>query len=445
MEEEGGDPERAAGGRSATFRPAADTLMTAGSKADAPGELARYRAVVWSRPPRGALGALRTQGFSHVRSYRVVPSLQSTRWYLPTTTRRAARRACDLYSPTTILGRMARGGARLMTGLGASCLLGEHLLLGSRAPSDIDAALSDAVSGRPFRLAVSLPHETGQWHRLWLLAIDDRGVPLAFAKYAYRPESAASLRREVEATRRMQASEWRSFTVPALLAATEIADGYLMVSAPLESDARESPGQLGARHFNVLVELAARPSARSTDELTERLAARCEALRSSLPASWADRLARAVDLVRKCSGLRELPTVRSHGDFVPWNIRVRPGDSRLVVFDWEQSEESQFALWDGFNFLAQVHIVLQRVSGEKSVARALACLGSSPLARALRLEQRQVACLHLAYLADASARWFESHRPFSTWSLEMSRTRTQPVRAGMIDAALALAERASRG
>jgi hypothetical protein len=82
-----------------------------------------------------------------------------------------------------------------------------------------------------------------------------------------------------------------------------------------------------------------------------------------------------------------------------------------------------------------VDIVLRRIPAEQSVRSALEQVGTSPLARELRLVPRQVWALYLAYLADSSARWFESHVP-STWQFEITRTRTQPVKAAMLDAAL---------
>ena len=116
-------------------------------------------------------------------------------------------------------------------------------------------------------------------------------------------------------------------------------------------------------------------------------------------------------------------------------MRRLAGDPRLAVFDWEQGQKSQFALWDAFNFLAQVDIVLRRIPAEQSVQAALKLVGASPLASELRLAPPQVLALYLAYLADSSARWFESHLR-STWQLEIPRTRTQPMKAAMLDAVL---------
>jgi hypothetical protein len=209
-----------------------------------------------------------------------------------------------------------------------------------------------------------------------------------------------------------------------------------MVSAPLPAASRASTSDLDPRHFTVLSELARHPGALATGALVESLGRRCEQLAAELPPPWARRLRRAVDVVASCEGLGELPTALAHGDFVPWNIRSLPGGARLALFDWEHGQESQFLLWDAFNFLAQVDIVLRRPPPAQSVRAAVERVGASPLARAFRLSRAQVSALYLAYLADASARWFESHVPFSVWDYEMARTRTQPMRAGMLDAAL---------
>ena len=48
----------------------------------------------------------------------------------------------------------------------------------------------------------------------------------------------------------------------------------------------------------------------------------------------------------------------SHGDFTPWNTRMR--DGQLLVFDWETAELNAPCLWDKFHFLTQTRSLLRK-------------------------------------------------------------------------------------
>jgi hypothetical protein len=415
--------------------PAADTLVSWGASPVTLAGLESYRSVVLVRPRAGVSAFLQARGFPHVRRFAVLPELRHARWYLPVGSRRVTTRAWDLYAPATAFGRVARLGMRLLTRAVGASMLGEELVVAARSPSAIEGALTIATGGGAFDLSIALPHEHGQRARLWLMVIDPEGTAIAYAKFAYRSQSIEQLEREAAFTRHVIGLSLRTVLVPSVLYSAPAGEGYLMVSAPLAAS-RASISDLDARHVSVLSELAGHAGQLSAGDLVESLALRCERLAGDLPSDWARRLARAVDAVASCEGLGELPTVLAHGDFVPWNIRSLPGDPRLAVFDWEQGQESQFLLWDAFNFLAQVDIVLRRPPAPQSARVAVERVGASPLARTFRLTQAQVSALYLAYLADTSARWFESHLPSSVWDFEMARTRTQPMRAAMLDAAL---------
>jgi hypothetical protein len=414
--------------------PAADTLVCWDTLPSRLGALERYRTVVLARPRGGSAAVLDASGFAHVRSFTVLPDLWRARWYLPLATRKVTARAWDLYSPSTPWGRATRLGAKLLTRSVGPLGLGDRLVMASRTWSALDAALAEAVGRRDFELAIGLPHAHGQRGRIWLLAIDRSGHDLAYAKFAYHQQSIGQLEREAAFTRQVTGLALRTAFVPRVLYAGRVGDGYLLVTTSLGKTSPSST-TLDARHLAVLTELGAHQAESTTGDLARLLGERCALLAGDLPAEWARRLARATEAVVSAEALRDTPTTLAHGDFVPWNMRRLPDDSRLALFDWEQGQECQFALWDAFNFLAQVDIVLRRIPAEQSVQAALKLVGASPLASELRLAPPQVLALYLAYLADSSARWFESHLR-STWQLEIPRTRTQPMKAAMLDAVL---------
>jgi hypothetical protein len=114
----------------------------------------------------------------------------------------------------------------------------------------------------------------------------------------------------------------------------------------------------------------------------------------------------------------------------------------MVIFDWEQGHESQFLLWDAFHFRAQVDIVLRRLDPRATTEQAVREISRSSLAEVARLSYSQCLALFIAYLVDVSVSWFENHSPPAVWTTEVARTRSQPMRAAMLDAALEHTERA---
>src|SRR5262249_33334426 len=103
------------------------------------------------------------------------------------------------------------------------------------------------------------------------------------------------------------------------------------------------------------------PITRGGDGLVEEIGALWETAASRL-----DRHSREVgrDALRMTRG--ELHKVEiacglCHGDFVPWNTRVR--DGRLFVFDWRSAEWEMPLWWDVFHFDLEVDRVLGRESG----------------------------------------------------------------------------------
>jgi len=70
-----------------------------------------------------------------------------------------------------------------------------------------------------------------------------------------------------------------------------------------------------------------------------------------------------------------VPCGYAHGDFAPWNTRVR--EDRLAVFDWESGERESPLGWDAFHFSV--------ASSLKKRWRAKFDLAATPGARGLFL------------------------------------------------------------
>ena len=68
-------------------------------------------------------------------------------------------------------------------------------------------------------------------------------------------------------------------------------------------------------------------------------------------------LAKASLQVRDCI----VPSTLTHGDFAPWNIRVRP-DGDWCVLDWERGELMGVPGWDWFHYVIQPAILVKHLN-----------------------------------------------------------------------------------
>jgi glycosyltransferase involved in cell wall biosynthesis len=94
-----------------------------------------------------------------------------------------------------------------------------------------------------------------------------------------------------------------------------------------------------------------------------------------------------------------------HGDFTPWNIRVRPPGERgeWVILDWERSRKGGIPGWDWFHYIVHYNTMVRRTAPETTLAD-LEILWESPIflkyAQQAGVEKllKELALIYLHYL-----------------------------------------------
>lgn len=109
----------------------------------------------------------------------------------------------------------------------------------------------------------------------------------------------------------------------------------------------------------------------------------------------------------------QLPAVRLHGDFAPWNIKLRNGAASLV--DWEDSQGHGLPLHDAFHFLHMTRCLFGK--------RPRAMWQELRFRYAFNLTAPQHRKLELAYLVQTLAREFPKPEPtYATYLLTTLRS-----------------------
>ena len=98
----------------------------------------------------------------------------------------------------------------------------------------------------------------------------------------------------------------------------------------------------------------------------------------------------------------DVPRTVIHGDFAPWNVRLRPGADCISVFDWEYGVLDGLPLIDETHFLIQVGYLLNEWHPEKA-AHELAAFAAADR----RLGCHVTQALQCVYLVDSVTRLLE--------------------------------------
>ena len=98
----------------------------------------------------------------------------------------------------------------------------------------------------------------------------------------------------------------------------------------------------------------------------------------------------------------EVSPVIYHGDFAPWNIKVRPGDGSWVVLDWERGEPEGLPGWDWFHYVVQTGVLVEGLDEKSLRAKLIHIMESKPFCSYAALTgiepiKLEIALLYLLY------------------------------------------------
>ena len=186
------------------------------------------------------------------------------------------------------------------------------------------------------------------------------GSILGYIKVPLNEEAAERVRHEAATLERLNCSSLLRPHVPAVLFAGEWHGRSVLFQSAGEGE--PGPARFNGLHSRFLHALR-RSSAvqRSGAALVQEMATRWETVVKQLDPAWRELGRDALRMAGRELRGAEIACGLSHGDFAPWNTRVRDGG--LFVFDWESAEWDMPIWWDLFHFDLQVGSLLHQDSG----------------------------------------------------------------------------------
>ncbi|HEY4374004.1 MAG TPA: hypothetical protein VGN52_18910 [Burkholderiales bacterium] len=133
--------------------------------------------------------------------------------------------------------------------------------------------------------------------------------------------------------------------------------------------------RFGGAHRQFLGELGAHGDVHpwADSAAFERLRERARAVEPLMDARYRRLIGTAVNDIERRIGARTLPACLAHGDFAPWNVRVR--DGRLFAFDWEYAQAGANPLHDFLHFHLMGRLARHRAVGARAMALVLSRAG----------------------------------------------------------------------
>jgi hypothetical protein len=326
-------------------------------------------------------------GFSNTHRYVVLPSHKAPRWLLPMGAGAGSTsKGLQLYTPYSRV-------ARAMKGLVAATIAGwpnwatAQAWVGSKAALPLERLVSE-ITGEPhpvFALSIGTP---GLFRKLTIQVMRLDGEILGYIKIPLTPEASERLRHEARILSYLSTFNELSPYVPKLLHGGDWGEGYLLFQTG--SSNQVGPTEFGALHQEFLQMVwAARRVFKPGNVLLEEVATRWRKVESQMNSLWqslgAGALAKASS---ELSGV-QIACGIMHGDFAPWNTRIKGG--KLFAFDWEWASLEAPNSWDIHHFRVQVTSLLSRTGGSHLL------LGQTPGDRAS----------FLLYILNSACQFFE--------------------------------------
>ena len=254
-----------------------------------------------------------------------------------------------MYPSFSIRATVYKSFASRMAAMGWPGWTGNSLWVASRNRFPIEKLVEDITGETRPQFSLSLGTAVSS-RKLTVQVMRQNGEILGYIKLPLTGLASGRIRAEAVTLERLNADPRLRPRVPAVLYASKWGDGHLLFQSPIMGD--PGPSRLTDFHDQALNAMhCAHSEVRLGVQLVRETSEKMRAGGQRLGAKWS---ALAEAALRAAAQELSETNVRcglGHGDFTPWNTRLRGG--MLCLVDWEMASWDAPVLWDTFHFLAQ--------------------------------------------------------------------------------------------
>jgi len=303
--------------------------------------------------------------------YIILPSKDEPRWLIPESSKTIMSRAFDIYQPYLCTAKLVKK----VLAVGLKYSIGKNLwgrdriwvIYNGKAENthNIKHLLSDHF--REKNIFLSVASGTISPHRkIAVQVMNHQGKVLGFMKIGTTELAKIQIRREARILRELRSLNLKSVRIPEVLKIWDTGYGKLLLISPPGENFRPGPMTMKGVHHAFLDELydkTIRYCLLEKHPAWFRLNKKVKEINRSGVKSAKKIICKALSKIRGALDGQEIPAVRIHGDFAPWNTRIN--GTNLFVYDWEYSESDGIPFYDVIHWSVQVMMLVKKKSGSK--------------------------------------------------------------------------------
>ena len=255
----------------------------------------------------------------------------------------------QIYMPQGLLGRIVKSLVAQALTLGWSGWVRDTVVIASRVALPVEKLLSETTGERELVLSLS-PGTPGTFQKLTIQVMRLDGTILGYMKMPMTEAAGQRLRHEATIVRDLYLYPELRPHIPRLIFAGLLEDRYVLFQSAL--DGKPGPLRYTPVHEQFLDRLhGCRSERRAGLHIVEETGLKWERIAGRMGQKWQELGRETLRIAAHELESHEIACGIQHGDFAPWNTRIKDGDLRL--FDWESASWSAPVLWDQFHFMAQ--------------------------------------------------------------------------------------------
>ena len=304
-------------------------------------------------------------GFTYARRFAAVPNLANARWFIPLDIPAVTAAGFGLYSPAKRIARLKLSAVRLAARVGLGGWYRDEVWVAARTEPPLERLIRRVLPGKEPRLALSAgAPEPARNRKVSAAVIGIDGTTLAFVKLPTSPLAIDLVHKEADALAALgRQLDTDQQLVPRLLFAGDSDGRYALVQAPLPG--KPTAAKLTGAHRRFLTSLQTPTDKRPATSFAffQTLLTRVNALGED-----ASDLADALHAAEPVLAGSIVPRTVIHGDFAPWNVRLRAGNTSVSAFDWEYGVIDGLPLIDETHFDIQIGLLLNDWTPQRAMA-----------------------------------------------------------------------------
>jgi hypothetical protein len=308
--------------------------------------------------------SLSAGGYRFSHRFALLPSRERTRWLVPRNEDCQIVNGLEMYPSFSIRATVYKSFASRMAAMGWPGWTGNSLWVASQQRFPIEKLVEDVTGETRPQFSLSLGTAVSS-RKLTVQVMRRNGEILGYIKLPLTEKANARIRAEAATLEKLNADPRLRTRVPAVLCASKWGTGHLLFQSPIMGD--PGPSRLTVYHQQALNEMhSAHSDVKPGMWLVRETSEKISAAGKKLGPKWDLLAEEALGAAAQELSETNVRCGLSHGDFTPWNTRIR--DGMLCLVDWEMASWQAPILWDTFHFLAQTKSLLQQGNGPEGLA-----------------------------------------------------------------------------